>query len=437
MIISRKVSRDRSFSTILIMIFKILLIFIYFIHYLKASTLQSSNPAYLQDKSKIFLNEIFYTGFLPAGRKGVLFYWLFESRSYPNQDPLIIWLSGGPGCSSSLALFVENGPYIINEDLSLKTNPYSWNRNANLLFVDQPVGTGYSKGSEMEKDEVGLGSDFYTFLVEFFETYPTLKKRPLFITGESYAGHYIPVISAEIVKQKNSDINLVGVAIGNGWVDPFNQVLAYPEFAYKNGLVNSLQYNKYKKEYETCRSLLNTENYEMGLLGCLLTTNKIIGNPASFNFYDIRKKCYGKLCYDFSLVERFLAQENVDKILGVFGLPWESCNVLVQEQLYFDNMKSYASDVSYLLESGVSVLVYSGVEDFICNYMGGETWTNKLEWSGQKVFSNLTYQPFETYGQYKSFNGFTFLKVYNAGHMVPMDQPQVALVMLEKFLSGW
>ncbi len=419
--------------------FKILLTAFIIINTIHSLTLQSSNPVYLQDKSKLFLNETLYTGFLPVGSKGTLFYWLFESRSDPKQDPLIIWLSGGPGCSSSLALFVENGPFTINEDLSLKANPYSWNQNANLLFVDQPVGTGYSKGSEMEKDEVGLGADFYTFLVEFFETYPTLKKRPLFITGESYAGHYIPVIATEIVKQRNPEINLVGVAIGNGWVDPFNQVLAYPEFAYKNGLVSYLQYNKYKKDYEACRALLNTENYEVGLLGCLLTTNKIIGNPASFNFYDIRKKCFGKLCYDFSLIERFLAQENVDKILGVFGLPWESCSVLVQEQLYFDNMKSYAANATYLLESGISVLVYSGVEDFICNYMGGEDWTNRLKWSGQDIFANLPYQPFETYGQYKSWNGLTFLQVYDAGHMVPMDQPEVALIMLQKFISkeGW
>lgn len=81
-----------------------------------------------------------------------LFYWLFESRNDPVTDPLILWLSGGPGCSSMLALFVENGPYRIVEhgggaaveDSSrlLRLNPHSWNSNATVIYLDQPAGTG-------------------------------------------------------------------------------------------------------------------------------------------------------------------------------------------------------------------------------------------------------------------------------------------------------
>lgn len=73
-----------------------------------------------------------------------MFYWLFKSRENPATDPIVIWLSGGPGCSSELALFYENGPFGLNEDLSLKFNAFSWNNGSNLLFVDNPIGTGFS-----------------------------------------------------------------------------------------------------------------------------------------------------------------------------------------------------------------------------------------------------------------------------------------------------
>jgi cathepsin A (carboxypeptidase C) len=78
-----------------------------------------------------------------------MFYWLFKSRGNPDTDPLVLWLTGGPGCASEVALFYENGPYTINPDLSLKSNPFSWNNVSNLLFVDQPIGTGFSKSASI------------------------------------------------------------------------------------------------------------------------------------------------------------------------------------------------------------------------------------------------------------------------------------------------
>lgn len=91
-----------------------------------------------------------------------------------------------------------------------------------MLFVDQPVGTGFSKAKIIDyvKNETEIAEDFYLFMTKFVETYPEFKGRPLYITGESYAGHYIPSISAYIHKQQNVDLNLQGFAIGNGWTDP-------------------------------------------------------------------------------------------------------------------------------------------------------------------------------------------------------------------------
>ena len=123
-----------------------------------------------------------------------------RSRGDKNTDPLVFWLSGGPGCSSELAVFFENGPWKINSDLSLRINEFSWNENANMVYMDQPIGTGFSrnKGIIGDSNEKEIAADFYVVLVGFMEKYPEYKKRSIFITGESYAGHYIPAISAHV-----------------------------------------------------------------------------------------------------------------------------------------------------------------------------------------------------------------------------------------------
>jgi len=84
--------------------------------------------------------------------KNDMFYWLFDSRASPSEDPLVVWLTGGPGCASEIALFNENGPYKFPSDMTatspLSSNQYSWNNSANLLYVDQPIGTGFSKAKQ-------------------------------------------------------------------------------------------------------------------------------------------------------------------------------------------------------------------------------------------------------------------------------------------------
>lgn len=121
----------------------------------------------LCERNPIFLNETYTTGFINIETTSDIFYWHFESRSEPSTDPLVFWLTGGPGCSSMLALFTENGPYFINDDLTLRKNDNSWNNNANVVFVDQPVGTGFSQAGEGElaNNESEVDANFFSFLV--------------------------------------------------------------------------------------------------------------------------------------------------------------------------------------------------------------------------------------------------------------------------------
>ncbi len=334
--------------------------------------------------SKIFFGEDQESGVLDLGNGDDIFFWLFNSRSSPEIDPLVFWLTGGPGCSSELAIFYENGPYTINEDLTLKKNQFSWNNKANLIFIDQPVGTGFSKAKDpthFARNEKMVAENFYRFLIKFYAKFPQFKSRSLYITGESYAGHYIPAISDFIIKNPDEDIKLKGVAIGNGWVDPYEQYPAYAEFSKENNLISSLHFYALKAAMKVCQGLLNIGVWPIAFYECQLSSTSVLGIPLAprFNVYDIRRKCDNPpLCYDFSLMDKFVAREDVRKELGVGNRKWTSCNMIVHTFMLGDWVSNLQSNVVNLLNNNVKVLVYSGDKDWVCNWRGGEAWTHLL-----------------------------------------------------------
>ncbi|KAJ7263016.1 alpha/beta-hydrolase [Mycena rebaudengoi] len=176
------------------------------------------------------------TGTIPssfAGNVGVgranhpnatLFFWAFEKNkgsltgAAADTDPWIIWLNGGPGSSSLIGLMTENGPIQITGNYSIVHNNFSWDRLADTFWVDQPVGTGYSTSDSTGyvPDEDQMGVDFVGFLANIVKIFPSLAKRPLHLTGESYAGTYIPYITKAIFSTPNPPVNLKKIAIGDG-----------------------------------------------------------------------------------------------------------------------------------------------------------------------------------------------------------------------------
>ena len=120
------------------------------------------------------------------GENKHLFFWMFEKRGETQADddtPFVVWFTGGPGCSSTLALLSENGPCSVKKDASGTTNnPYSWTESAHVLWLDQPAGVGFSYGEETDTNEEMVAEDVYYFLQAFFQTYPQYQKNPLFIS---------------------------------------------------------------------------------------------------------------------------------------------------------------------------------------------------------------------------------------------------------------
>ncbi|KAI0236827.1 hypothetical protein L0F63_001508 [Massospora cicadina] len=186
------------------------------------------------------LSYVTYSGYLDTAADKHFFFWFFESRSNPKKDPFVLWLNGGPGCSSLTGLLMELGPCRVeNSGNGTKVNPYSWNENANVLFLDQPLNTGFSYGSPSVTDTVAASEDVYAFLQLFFKQFPHYRKLDFHIFGESYGGHYVPefakhIFESNMVDNPNTYINLKSIGVGNGLTDPLTQYDYYPDMACKN-----------------------------------------------------------------------------------------------------------------------------------------------------------------------------------------------------------
>ncbi|KAK7257673.1 hypothetical protein RIF29_31817 [Crotalaria pallida] len=389
---------------------------------------------------------------LPHSKAARMFYFFFESRN-SKDDPVVIWLTGGPGCSSEIALFYENGPFKIANNLSLVSNQYGWDQASNILFIDQPTGTGFSYTtniSDLRHDETGVSNDLYDFLQAFFKEHPQFVKNDFFITGESYAGHYVPAIASRVnqgnKKKEGIHINLKGFAIGNGLTNPAIQYAAYADFALDKGLITKENRDYVNQVLPSCEKDIKACGREGGKTcglaydTCIFVFNRVMDFLGDINYYDIRKKCEGELCYDFSNMEKFLNDGAVKNALGVKNMSFVSCSSTVYNGMLNDWMKNLEVGIPSLLEEGIRVLVYAGEEDLICNWLGNFRWVQAMEWSGQKDFNKAPAVKFSVDGAeaglLTSHGPLSFLKVHAAGHMVPMDQPKAALEMLRSWMAG-
>lgn len=405
-----------------------------------------------------------YTGYFDVNKEGEdgkhLFYWFFESRNDPKNDPIVVWLNGGPGCSSLMGLFYELGPSsILTPTETPIFNPYAWNNNASVIFLDQPAGVGFSytdSGKVEVSDTRTAATDVYAFLSLFFQQFPEYKDLGLHISGESYAGHYIPAIATEILSHPERDFLFSSILIGNGWTDTYHQVAGYGPMACGEGgykaVLSEEQCAKVNRTSTRCQWLDGLCYKHQDRFRCIPATYSCdsVLDPyidTGLNPYDIRKPCVGNqdMCYDdIDYYSNYLNREDIQAIIGAEVSVYEGCSDPVFNAFTYtgDGGKPFQFDVAKALEKGLPVLIYAGDKDYICNWVGQVLWLNSLEWSGSEVWSSGKFETWETVedqeaaGQYKVAGNLTFVRVFDAGHMVPYDQPKHALDMVTRWLHG-
>ncbi|EGG23817.1 peptidase S10 family protein [Cavenderia fasciculata] len=358
-----------------------------------------------------------------------LFYWFFEAQTNASTAPFVIWLTGGPGCSSEMAIFYENGPFKINEDLSLASNPYSWNLVSNILYVDSPVGTGFSyveDPSGYSTNEVEVASNLYSLLTQFFEKYPQYAGLPFFVFGESYAGHYVPALSYYIFEQNKvsgvKKINLKGLATGNAMVYPKVQYGSLGLMAYSHGLIDELVLKETDGLYSACVQAIDSGNYNQSSEICNSIIDTISAAAGPFNVYDVTKTCPSDLplCYNFTLAQVYLDQPSVRQSLGIpSNVQWSMCSGTVYQDIIGDWFDTEVEHIPTLLEAGIDVLVYNGNLGWICNFIGSEQWVRDMKWKGQSQFNKSQRQIFwngpTIAGWFNTYGGLTFMNIQNAG----------------------
>ncbi|KAF7338843.1 Carboxypeptidase [Mycena sanguinolenta] len=405
-----------------------------------------------------------YTGYIDIEARHIFFYF-FESRNDSDTDDVVFWTNGGPGCSSGVGLFMELGPCrVVNADNGTVHHKESWNSNANVFFVDQPIGVGFSYADygEFVSTTEEAAKDIAAFVAIFFAHFSKFQGRGFHLSGESYGGRYLPVFAAEIydqnprlIKAGIPPINLTSVMIGNGMTDTPTLIPTWYEMQCSAASLPPVQDIKTcvamkaivprckKWMKESCQDQFDLINCNAALSFCsesIMTPYRNTG----FNIYDLSKKCEsGDLCYvEIEEIVKYLNRKDVQALLGVEISKYQSCsdNVGRDFSLTLDMMKGATEYVSALLDRDVRVLIYVGTYDWVCNWLGNEAWTLALEWSGQAEFTS---QPLTEWkidgkraGQTRHAKGFTFATVDAAGHMVPYDKPKESLEMVRRWIAG-
>ncbi|CAE6459574.1 unnamed protein product [Rhizoctonia solani] len=405
------------------------------------------------------------SGYADLTARQSMWFWFFAARKNPDTAPLALWLNGGPGSSSMIGLFQENGPCRMNEDeLTVSHNPYSWNEYANMLYIDQPIGAGYSYGQEIVESSKEAAIALWDMLQIFFSD-PKFSKyasRDFSIWTESYGGHYGPAVSAHFLSQNDAidagaivgiKINLKVLSIGNGMTDPYAQ---YPEFVkyavsnpYQTPLVNdsviTSANNTLYAEPNGCLSRIERcnnggSNTDCSLAQVICNGQVLEALSGDYDVYDVRVKNPNPYPYNPTALLRnttFMAQ------IGALST-WQA----VSYEVYYnfagngDWMRSSSPDLEKVINAGVRTLILAGDADYICNYMGVEATVNALQTKftseyQQQSWTNWTISGYPA-GIYKNAGTFSYLRVYEAGHEVPAygtDGLEVGQAALEYFVQ--
>ncbi|KAJ8336620.1 hypothetical protein SKAU_G00378400 [Synaphobranchus kaupii] len=426
-----------------------------------------------------------WSGYLKASSGKYLHYWFVTSQRDPAKDPVVLWLNGGPGCSSLEGFLSENGPFHVNDDgATLYQNEFSWNKVANVLYLESPAGVGfsYSDDKKYKTDDDEVADNNYLALQSFFLKFPNFTKNEFYVFGESYGGIYAPTLSIRVATGGAAKINFKGFGVGNG-ISSFalnDQSLIY--FGYYHGLFGEQLWADLNKH--CCQAGGGACNfYNSSQQDCVQSVSEAFGiiYESGLNEYSLYLDCAGGAtsarsyhktmlnlfrnyrkrwssdnllsgdgddgapakglqgvppCINSTAQINWLNRGDVRKALHIPDTlpPWDICSDVVGGQ-YHVKYSTVRDVYLKLLSLGLRALVYNGDTDMACNFIGDQWFVEQL---GQKETTSYQHWLYDKQiaGFYQQFGNITFLTVKGAGHMVPQWAPGPALHMFQSFLSN-
>ncbi|XP_020175672.4 serine carboxypeptidase 2 [Aegilops tauschii subsp. strangulata] len=406
-----------------------------------------------------------YSGYITvnesAGRS--LFYLLQEAPEEAQPAPVVLWLNGGPGCSSvAFGASEELGAFLVKpRGAGLVLNEYRWNKVANVLFLDSPAGVGFSY-TNTSSDIYTSGDnrtahDSYTFLAKWFERFPHYKYLDFYIAGESYAGHYVPELS-QLVHRRNKGIenpviNFKGFMVGNGLIDDYHDYLGTFESWWNHGIISDNTYRRLKASClndsfihpsPACDAAVDVATAEQGNIDMYSLYTPVCNStswsssrrrprgryPWMTGSYDPCTAGYSTAYYNRRDVQRALHAN----VTGAMDYTWATCSHTINTH-WHDTPRSMLPIYKELIAAGLRIWVFSGDTDAVVplaatrhsiGALGLPTTTSWYPW----------YDDQEVGGWSQVYKGLTLVSIRGAGHEVPLHRPRQALVLFQQFLQG-
>ncbi|PUZ78029.1 hypothetical protein GQ55_1G420600 [Panicum hallii var. hallii] len=406
-----------------------------------------------------------YSGYVTVNeeRGRALFYWLTEADGDAATKPLVLWLNGGPGCSSvAYGASEEIGPFRIKPNgTGLFLNKYSWNREANLLFLESPAGVGFSY-TNTTSDLKTMGDertaqDALQFLISWMSRFPQYRHRDFYIAGESYAGHYVPQLARKIVEYNKASpypfINLKGILVGNAVTDNYYDNIGTVTYWWTHAMISDRTYKAILKSCNFsstnisrfCNRAMNyamnqefgdIDQYSIYTPSCAAARSN--ATVLRFKSTLIRRRSFGYDPCTETYAEKYYNRLDVQKAMHAnttrIQYRWTACSdelIKTWQDSEFSMLPTY----KMLMKAGLRIWVFSGDTDSVVPVTATRFAISHL---GLKI--KIRWYPWYSAGQVggwsEVYEGLTFASVRGAGHEVPLFQPRRAFRMFQSFLVG-
>lgn len=402
-------------------------------------------------------------------RPGAHMFYMFygTTKSSPrDQVPLILWLQGGPGGSSTgFGNFGEIGPL----DVNLKARSSTWLSRANLLFIDNPVGAGWSyveNSSQYTTDVDQIAKDLVVAIKAIFNKLPKMQKVPFYIFAESYGGKMTVAFAIQLkqaMASNNVQCDFRGVGLGDSWISPYDYVNTWGPYLFTLSLLDKKEENSVQYYASAIAQALQNKQYQNATNLWRTTEGYIEAVTSNVNFYNVLSHSYGFIYkrhqLDQDKVHAYyqavstraqkrtfssIMNSDVRKMLGNIvpsSVQWGGQANQVFKYQEVDFMKPVIDKVDQLLNMNVTVAIYNGQLDVICDTLGTEAWMAKLKWKNLQNFKSAKKHTMKltttqtVAGFYKKYANLSFFWILKAGHMVPVDAPQAALQMVDTIFT--
>lgn len=377
-----------------------------------------------------------------------MFFWYFPAENCADNAPFVLWLQGGPGTSCLFSIFHEVGPYNLVSNDTIDLRKYRWNNETNILFVDNPIGTGYSfTDSEYgyTNFEPEIAHNLYIVLTQVFKLFPELSARDLYLSGESYGCKFASALGYEIHRQNNlvttseEKMNLKGITIGDGYCDPIH-MLDYGDYLYNVGLLGARERELFNNKSAEIIKLIQAGSYAEATRrrdalisgGTISLFNNLTGFVYDLNILKTQDQA--------TPLVNYLAINNVIREAIHVGNTTFSDGSNVLANMVVDRALSVAPLIQSLIEE-YPIRFYNGQFDPLDGYTLTLNFLSHLKWSGSEEFETAVRKIWrvddEIAGYVKTAKNMSEVLVRLAGHLVPANQQQWSYELLVKnFILG-